>query len=106
MRLIDADEMLDNEQIAYIKAQSSKTISAMTRDVNKAVHAKIQMLIADTPTVEAKPVVHGEWIPRNPNNEDSERYCSNCKAEISAIKAMYYKFCPECGCNMRGKKND
>jgi hypothetical protein len=104
MRLIDADEMLDNESIAYIKAQSSKTISAMTRDVNKAVHAKIQMLIADTPTVEAKLVVHGEWI----KGDSGEWQCSvcgeeNCYAYCEPLKRFTDLFCPNCGADMRKK---
>ena len=42
----------------------------------------------------------GRWIPRAPLNPDSNCYCSNCKAEISALKSTYYKFCPECGAEM------
>lgn len=100
MRLIDADEMLDNEQIAYIKAQSSKTISALTMQVNKAVHAKIQMLIADTPTVEAKPVVKGEWIKRDTILKEYYK-CSLCGNAEDYRK----NFCSSCGADMRGKND-
>ncbi len=48
MRLIDADEMLLNEQEAFIKAQSN--CSNLTAKVNQIVHTKIQQLIHDTPT--------------------------------------------------------
>ena len=52
MRLIDADKMATDELAAFILAQA-KTNNAANRDINSIVHAKIQRLIADTPTVEA-----------------------------------------------------
>lgn len=56
MRLIDADLMATDESEAYLNAQSVITDNA-TKIVNEVVHRKIQMLIADTPTVDAVPVV-------------------------------------------------
>lgn len=46
-----------------------------------------------------------KWIPRDPKNDNANatHYCSNCKAEVSAIKTLYYKFCPECGRYMGGE---
>ena len=58
MRLIDADKMATDELAAFISAQA-KTTDAANRDINSIVHAKIQRLITDTPTVEdAVQVVH------------------------------------------------
>ena len=51
MRLIDADKMATDELAAFILAQF-KITDAANRDINSIVHAKIQRLIADTPTVE------------------------------------------------------
>ena len=51
MRLIDADRMAVDELAAFISAQA-KIADAANRDINSIVHAKIQRLIADTPTVE------------------------------------------------------
>ena len=51
MRLIDADKMATDELAAFISAQA-KITDAANRDINSIVHAKIQRLIADTPTVE------------------------------------------------------
>ena len=51
MRLIDADRMAVDELAAFIYAQA-KTNNVVNRDINSIVHAKIQRLIADTPTVE------------------------------------------------------
>ena len=51
MRLIDANKMATDELAAFIYAQA-KITDAPNRDINSIVHAKIQRLIADTPTVE------------------------------------------------------
>lgn len=50
-RLIDADLMAAEETGAFISAQAQITDTA-TRLVNEVVHKKIQMLLADAPTVE------------------------------------------------------
>lgn len=77
MRLIDADQMAVDESEAYMSAQVQIT-DDLKWLVNFAAHSKIQKLIADTPTVDAVPVVR----------------CQECK---------YYK--PdefECGCDFAG----
>ena len=56
MRLIDADEMATNESEAYMSAQV-KIDSPITLAINSCVHRKIQQIIADTPAVDAVPVV-------------------------------------------------
>lgn len=61
MRLIDADEMAMNESEAYMSAQVKLGFDSLTAQVNSIVHAKIQQLIADTPTIDAEPVRHGRW---------------------------------------------
>lgn len=50
-RLIDADLMAAEETGAFISAQAKITDTA-TRLVNEVVHKKIQMLLADAPTVD------------------------------------------------------
>lgn len=56
MRLIDADQMAVDESEAYMSAQVQIT-DDLNWLVNFATHSKIQKLIADTPTVDAVPVV-------------------------------------------------
>lgn len=56
MRLIDADQMIVDESEAYMSAQVQIT-DDLKWLVNFAAHSKIQRLIADTPTVDAVPVV-------------------------------------------------
>jgi hypothetical protein len=90
MRLIDADALLKD-----IKGRKTRTYPK----------GELEWTIEQQPTIKAVPVVHGEWIARNPLNPDSDKYCSNCKHDISAIKAVYYDFCPACGTYMRGKEH-
>ena len=63
-------------------------------------------IINEQPTVEAVPVVHGEWMEASMNYK-----CSHCKTEfhddIEWIQGCNHKlpnFCPECGAKMNGKK--
>ena len=56
MRLIDADQMAVDESEAYMSTQVQIT-DDLKWLVNFAAHSKIQSLIADTPTVDAVPVV-------------------------------------------------
>ena len=77
MRLIDADQMAVDESEAYMSAQVQIT-DDLKWLVNFAAHSKIQRLIADTPTVDAVPVV----------------YCKDCKHEFGGS-------CSICGCQKR-----
>lgn len=54
--MIDADQMAVDESEAYMSAQVQIT-DDLKWLVNFAAHSKIQRLIADTPTVDAVPVV-------------------------------------------------
>ena len=56
MRLIDADQMAVDESEAYMSAQVQIT-DDLKWLVNFAAHSKIQRIIADTPTIDAVPVV-------------------------------------------------
>lgn len=55
-RLIDADQMAVDESEAYMSALVQIT-DELKWLINFAAHSKIQRLIADTPTVDAVPVV-------------------------------------------------
>ena len=56
MRLVDADQMVVDESEAYMSAQVQIT-DDLKWLVNFAAHSKIQRIIADSPTVDAAPVV-------------------------------------------------
>lgn len=82
MRLIDADKMATDELAAFIYAQA-KINNVANRDINSIVHAKIQRLIADTPTVEdAVQVVR----------------CKDCMHfEGATVNAKGFLICPNTG---------
>lgn len=96
MRLIDADDLKDSVQIWL------ETID------NKPLHK----LIDEQPTIEAVPVVHGEWIKTdkgiaiNANTWKGERQfsykCAMC-GYTTGNQGKNFKFCPNCGAKMDGE---
>lgn len=60
-------------------------------------------MINEQPTVEAKPIVHGEWTHTGYADEFE---CSNCKIQmaLSDDENAHPNFCPNCGARMDGKK--
>ena len=73
MRLIDADKMAVDESEAYMSAQVQIT-DDLKWLVNFAAHSKIQRIIADTPTIDAVPVVR----------------CRECKHRYTEDCPMYF----------------
>lgn len=53
------------------------------------------------PTIEARPVVRGEWIKNGWNNYS----CSDCGSQYIGYGASNFKFCPNCGADMRGDED-
>ena len=58
--------------------------------------------IAEQPTVEAVPVVHGEWIKEYINRYGHPCHCCS----VCGFHASHQdkNFCPECGADMRKKE--
>lgn len=82
MRLIDADKMATEELAAFVSAQL-KITDAANRDINSIVHAKIQQLIADTPTAE---------------NVEQVVRCKDClHFEGATANAKGFLICPNTG---------
>ena len=82
MRLIDADNLKIPSDAPY--------------------KASVKRVVAQQPTVEAIPVVHGEW--RHIGGD--EWCCSECGNVISTEGSWEKptgKFCEECGADMRKK---
>ena len=82
MRLIDADNLKIPSDAPY--------------------KASVKRVVAQQPTVEAVPVVHGEW--RHIGGD--EWCCSECGNVISTEGSWEKptgKFCEECGADMRKK---
>lgn len=74
------------------------------------VHSFVMSMIADAPTVEAKPVVKGNWI--KVTNGRGGHECSNCHEYAPSYQSGNEHlsfFCPNCGArmaDMRGEKNE
>lgn len=94
MRMIDADQMAVDESEAYMSAQVQIT-DDLKWLVNFAAHSKIQRLIADTPTVDAVPVVRCRdcrsynkpktgWCEVHLDCEHPDDYCSYGKRKDGA----------------------
>ena len=82
MRLINADALIEE---------------ALTEGVYGYVDAK---QIADTPTINAVPVRHGQW-ETNSDRPDT-LICSVCKCGFDMWKHDPHNFCPNCGARMDG----
>lgn len=94
MRLVDADELIKQGWRLERHGQSNELVGVMS--------------IADVPTVEAVPVVHGEWVL---DKRKDRIYCNHCNNytpyewnETSyEISELISNFCPSCGSDMRKK---
>lgn len=87
-RYIDADEFLENESEAYMRAQVSfaeehadTPMKDLTRYVNEAVHKKIQMLINATESADVVEVVRCK---------DCKNYMEWLDGKICARLGSYY----------------
>lgn len=84
MRLIDADNLEKDTEWDYYDDEFM---------------SYSQFQIDSAPTIDAKPVIRGHWIPkiqmiREPFNKNY--ICSVC-----GINNIQFNFCPECGADMR-----
>lgn len=84
MRLIDADEMSKR----YTHYGISHPYDAIDLDD----------MLAEMPTIDAVPVVHGRWTTKRTWEHDGEWYCSVC--EYEPVVFMESNYCPNCGAKM------
>ena len=98
MRLIDADKMAVDESEAYMSAQVQIT-DDLKWLVNFAAHTKIQRLIADTPTVDAVPVVRCReckyWGDEDGKLQNSDGVLfARCKVHNYLLDGRHTGWCP------------
>lgn len=118
MRLIDGDAlykaMKDAEELARRRVRDTESTLPYPTNLNPAYtrylaqmdeRMKAKEMVADAPTVDAVPVVHSEWIPREKANTPYglEMECAKCGFSVIVNDALYFKFCPNCGADMRGE---
>lgn len=96
MRLIDADALKEAFEEVYPLA---------TNEMGGAVNKRIYDIIDNAPTVEERPKGKWEYVGMGIYE------CTNCKAEYEAgladhcnINNSEFKYCPNCGADMRGNE--
>lgn len=98
-RLIDVDALINE-----IKKETEKAIKQDDR-VGAFWLGYFAGLVLKQPTVQPERKM-GRWIP---DNRPSGGFwvCSECKFPSEAFAAnVLYKFCPNCGADMRGEQDD
>lgn len=99
MRLIDADALYDKAETRY------KNFPTPYRKIYKGFVDDV----AEAPTIEAAPVVHGKWVDKGWDGDFSWRIdghgncwkviqCSVCEMNLCGGKETPY--CPMCGAKM------
>lgn len=93
MRLIDADALID---------KWNKLLSKMIPTADGAHPVDFGIIITEIskqPTIEAVPVVHGEWIL----HDNGDGTCNRCGKRQKAIwdYDSWQNFCGNCGADMR-----
>ena len=78
---------------------AANLMDAHLKDTAKAVDAIQYMDVADV-----RPVVHGKWLDRSSGwTFNSE--CNKCGFIVHEQFIKTYKYCPNCGADMRGEKD-
>ncbi|MBQ1778329.1 MAG: hypothetical protein IIZ93_09265 [Acidaminococcaceae bacterium] len=102
MRLIDAHKLYEQyeaDMCELVKSTNCENISLEA--LSLLCGAK---LIADAPTVDAAPVVHGRWIENEGFDGDCYYTCSVCQCDWTTIDGTptenNMRYCPECGAKM------
>ena len=99
MRLIDADAL-----IADLYDEKKHNLLIARFKLCTADMVDLKFLINEAPTIDAAPVVHGEWIWTERGDEDYEQYfvCSKCGQQ----QYVETNYCPDCGAKMDGGKEE
>lgn len=129
MRLIDADAlykaMQNAEDLARRRVLDTESTLPYPTNLNPAYtrylaqmdeRTKAKEMVADAPTVDAVPVVHGRWKAVTDDGNEYKRICSCCGEEapydngdegpLSEGYYLLYPHCPWCGARMDGKGGD
>ena len=100
MRLIDADAII---------SVMDKCAETPEDDVAKLCYLYTSRILKDAPTIDAVPVVHGEWIFQRIRGSMGTKTCSVCGYQSwQSIMRMdnIGNYCPNCGARMDGGEHD
>lgn len=90
MRIIDVDAITNKDIVHYL----GREYASCTPDVRD--------LLNDQPTIEAVPVVYGEWIKAENTWVCSVCHKENACAYDETLCRFTDLFCPKCGAKMKG----
>lgn len=102
MRLIDADALMKKYNLKDATKYGNRDAEQQNHSYSTMMLYEVADMIDDAPTIEAVPVVHGEWVKAK---YDAEYECSNCHCiEYECLTKSGFKlpdFCPNCGAKMK-----
>lgn len=111
MRLIDADALMNTLQELFDQREKEQKFAGSRGSCvtwNDAIYQ-----IKSAPTVDAAPLVHGEWIMFERPNGGYYKGCSLCTYPMPTDMELDYlceednRYCYNCGAKMDGEvKND
>ena len=96
MRLIDADTLLENYNLKDATKYGNKDAEQQAHSYDTLMMYEIADMIEDAPTIDAVPVVRGEWLVLNGKLVK----CFECSA-CHALNDYKTRHCPFCGADMR-----
>lgn len=105
-RLIDANKIVEVAEHAYKEWNLAMAAADGQRQINQVYKMKelckaVKAVADAAPTVDAAPVVHGQWR-RFINGDGEYKYlCSVCEKMIT-YEMGGAKYCPDCGAKMDG----
>lgn len=118
MRLIDADALMENYGLKDATKYGNKDAEQQEHSYSTLMLYEIADIIEDAPTVEAKPVVYGEWKRVGSGSLYDTYECTNCHRQPkwdclgdNHWRIAFTDICPYCGAimngaDMRGEKHD
>ena len=95
MRYIDADKLIDDIR-PFAGYDSNRS--------NKDWVRRFEIAIDAQPTADVRENVRGEWIPDCEYDGEDDWYFWTC-SECNYDSDEQYRFCPNCGADMRGDKS-
>ena len=102
MRLIDADALMK-----VIREHDYPLRSHFNSTDNGMFTIGVQQAVDDAPTIDAVPVVRGEWV----KSDDYKGWlvcsaCHDCYVDNAWVNGKKWRYCPNCGAKMDGEKGE
>lgn len=100
MRPIDADALLENYNLKDATKYGNRDAEQQANSYSTMMLYEVADMIEDAPTIEAVPVMHGEWIKVKEVCGIEILKCSVCNEAHARTRTAY---CCDCGAKMDGK---